>query len=96
MSSNYTVYYGSVVNPETLNTYERSLHSLVAVNPHGNIEWVLHDVADSMVQTTLLEQGCPDAEVVELKDGQFLMPGFVDTHTVCCSLESRKHELIYI
>ncbi|THU85654.1 guanine deaminase [Dendrothele bispora CBS 962.96] len=80
-SSTYTVYYGSLVTPKTLTSYDASLHALVAVNSHGVIDWVVYDVQDSLVQTTLLEKGCPDAEVVELKDGQFMMPGFVDTHT---------------
>jgi len=81
-SSSYTVFYGSLVNPETLTSYKTSLNTLVAVNSHGIIDWVVRDVSDALVQTTLLEKGCPDAEVVDLKGGQFMMPGFVDTHTV--------------
>lgn len=34
-----------------------------------------------MVQQALVEKGCADAEVVELRHGELLMPGFVDTHT---------------
>lgn len=80
-----TVYYGSLINPTTLTTYEATANCLIAVNAQGNIDWIVHDVKDSSVQETLLQKGLLDTDVaiVELREGQFIMPGFVDTHTVC-------------
>jgi len=34
------------------------------------------------VSSVLLEKGLKGAKVTQLKKGQFLSPGFVDTHTV--------------
>ncbi|KAJ3883679.1 Metallo-dependent hydrolase [Lentinula edodes] len=78
-----TVYYGSLINPTTLTTYEATASCLLAVNAQGNIDWIVHDVKDSSVQETLLQKGLldTDVEIVELREGQFIMPGFVDTHT---------------
>ncbi|KAF9265595.1 guanine deaminase [Marasmius fiardii PR-910] len=75
------VFYGSIINPESLTSYKTSSNSLLAVNSKGNIEWIAHDVQDSMVQETLLQHGCVDVEVLALKEGQFIMPGLIDTHT---------------
>lgn len=76
------VYYGSLINPTTLTSYEASPNCLIAVSSQGNIDWIVHDVIDSLVQETLLQKGSLDAEVTVLHPGQFLMPGFIDTHTV--------------
>ncbi|KAJ3786829.1 Metallo-dependent hydrolase [Lentinula aff. detonsa] len=78
-----TVYYGSLINPTTLTSYETITGCLIAVNAHGNIDWIIHDVKDSSIQETLLQKGLFDADVtiVPLQEGQFIMPGFVDTHT---------------
>ncbi|KAF5391284.1 hypothetical protein D9757_001998 [Collybiopsis confluens] len=76
-----TVYHGSLINPATPTAYEARQRSLLAVNSQGIIDWVVHNVESSLVQQTLLQRGCLDAQVVDLLDGQFLMPGFVDTHT---------------
>ncbi|ESK89865.1 guanine deaminase [Moniliophthora roreri MCA 2997] len=76
------VFYGSVINPESLTFYKASPNCLLAVNKHGNVEWIEHDVEDSMVQEVMLRNGCSgDEDVVVLKFGQFIMPGFIDTHT---------------
>ncbi|KAK1217416.1 hypothetical protein PQX77_019956 [Marasmius sp. AFHP31] len=75
------VFYGSVINPETLTSYKASSNTLLALSPQGNVEWIAHDIQDSMVQETLLQNGCIDAEVLALREGQFIIPGFIDTHT---------------
>ncbi|KAL0578677.1 hypothetical protein V5O48_003297 [Marasmius crinis-equi] len=75
------VFYGSVINPETLTSYKASSNALLAVNAQGIVEWIVHDVQDSLIQETLLQKGCIEVEVIPLKDGQFIIPGFIDTHT---------------
>ncbi|KAI5899576.1 guanine deaminase [Schizophyllum commune H4-8] len=74
-------YYGAVVNPQTLTESQLLPRCLLAVGDVGTIEWIVEDVEGSLVQETLAQKCCVDAEVTELRHGEFLMPGFVDTHT---------------
>lgn len=83
MSSRTTVFYGALVNPKSLTSYEALPNCLLAVSRTGAIEWVVKDVHGPMVEQVMAQKGCIDADVVELKRGEFIMPGFVDTHTVC-------------
>ncbi|KAJ7741578.1 Metallo-dependent hydrolase [Mycena maculata] len=75
------VYYGSVVNPVSLKSFKALGACLIAVSSTGNIDWIVEDVHDSMVQETMGAHGYLDVEVVCLQDGEFLIPGFIDTHT---------------
>ncbi|KAH7926630.1 Metallo-dependent hydrolase [Leucogyrophana mollusca] len=77
-----TIYYGSVINPKTLTDYDALPRCLIAVTATGNIDWIVEDVVDSMVQETIAQHGLTDDTcVVTLKPGEFIMPGFIDTHT---------------
>jgi imidazolonepropionase-like amidohydrolase len=41
------------------------------------------DIVDKrQLQKTLASKGLSDVNIVFLKDGEFIMPGFIDTHTV--------------
>ncbi|KAJ7173999.1 hypothetical protein C8R43DRAFT_976850 [Mycena crocata] len=75
------VYYGAVINPATLKSFKAHSACLLAVGPTGNIDWIVEDVVDSMVQETMAAHGYTDVDVVCLRDGEFIMPGFIDTHT---------------
>ncbi|KAJ7219426.1 Metallo-dependent hydrolase [Mycena pura] len=75
------VYYGSVVNPVNLGTFKALPSCLLAVGPTGNIDWIAEHVGDSMVQETMAAHGYVDVEVVCLREGEFIMPGLIDTHT---------------
>lgn len=77
------IFYGAVINPTSLTSYSASLHCLLAVNHAGNIDWIIDDVQPHNLQDTLASKGHVDVEVIALKDGEFLIPGFIDTHTVC-------------
>ena len=79
-----TVFYGAVIDPRTLSTYQASPNCLLSVSPSGDIDWLEDSVEDSEIQDTLLRHGCLDADLVILRQGEFIMPGFVDTHTVRC------------
>lgn len=81
MSGSTTVFYGAAVNPQTLTDYATLPRCLLAVGPSGNIDWIVDDVAPHELQDTLSQKGCLDVDIVELKEGEFLLPGFVDTHT---------------
>jgi len=76
-----TIYYGAVINPKTLSQYDALPNCILAVSPAGNIEWIVEDVVDSLVQETMSQKGCLEAEVISLKHGEFIIPGFIDTHT---------------
>ncbi|KAJ7172322.1 hypothetical protein C8R46DRAFT_1348764 [Mycena filopes] len=76
-----TVYYGSVINPMTLTSFNAHTRCLLAVGPTGAIDWIVEDVPDSMVQETMAAHGYMDVDVVCLRSGEFIMPGLCDTHT---------------
>lgn len=82
MSGNITLFYGAVINPQTLTSYDVLPRCLLAVGNTGNIDWMVEDVAPHDLQQVLAQHGCNDEYLVELKNGEFLLPGFVDTHTV--------------
>ncbi|KAJ7087886.1 Metallo-dependent hydrolase [Mycena epipterygia] len=75
------VYYGSVVNPVSLQSFT-ARRCLLAVGSTGNIDWIVEDVDDYMVQETMAAHGYIDVDVIPLRDGEFIMPGLIDTHTV--------------
>ncbi|KAK0463928.1 uncharacterized protein EV420DRAFT_1618767 [Desarmillaria tabescens] len=54
---------------------------LLAVGVTGCVEWLVEDVEDSLVQETLRQKGCRGNAVIPLKETEFIMPGFIDTHT---------------
>jgi guanine deaminase len=82
MSSSPTIYYGAVINPETLISYKALPRCLLSVGPLGNIDWIVEDVAEHTLQDTLAQKGCIDVDVTTLRTGEFIVPGFIDTHTV--------------
>lgn len=77
-----TIYHGAVINPRILTAYDALPNCLLAVSPAGEVEWIVEDVVDSMVQEIMSQKGCLEAEVISLKHGEFIIPGFIDTHTV--------------
>jgi guanine deaminase len=85
-SSLPTVYYGAVINPVSLTDYQAIPNCLLAVSPTGQIEWLEGNVVGSMVQETMAQKGWLEADVVLLKHGEFIIPGFIDTHTVSVAL----------
>lgn len=84
MSGTTTVFYGGVINPQSLTEYAALPRCLLAVGASGNIEWLVEDVPAHELESVLAQKGYStvDIDLVELKKGEFLMPGFVDTHTV--------------
>ena len=82
MSLHTNVLYGDLINPDTLTSLRICRKSLVAVGKLGSIDWIIEDVEASDIHKILSDRGCPDAGVVVLKPGEFIIPGFVDTHTV--------------
>ena len=92
----HTIYVGAVISPRTLTEYTRMPSAVVCVSKEtGLIEWIeqLHHQPKTFLQDVLEKHGIVDVkgiDVIELKRGEFLMPGFIDTHTV------RTFSLAYI
>jgi len=80
--SSPTIFYGAVVNPKTLIAYQALPRCLLAVGSSGTIDWLIDDVPEHRLHETLSKQGCSDARLITLHPGEFIMPGFIDTHTV--------------
>lgn len=76
-----TIYYGPVITPESLTEYKALPKCLLSVGPSGNIDWIVEHVPEHLLQDALAQKGFIDAEVNALKTGEFLVPGFIDTHT---------------
>ncbi|OCH93398.1 guanine deaminase [Obba rivulosa] len=94
-----TVFYGALISPTSLTTYLALPHALISVSPAGEIEWLEHDVPASQLQDVLARHGLlSDIEIVELRKGEFLIPGFIDTHTHAPQVPNmgsgQEHELL--
>jgi guanine deaminase len=76
------VFYGGVISP--LNTRSLSVlpHCLLCVDSAGNIARIIDNVDPHHVQQCLAMHGLVDAEFIALQDGEFIIPGFIDTHSV--------------
>ena len=77
-----SVYYGAIINPVSLTEYEIIPRCLLAVGLGGKIVFMLKDIACDLVQNTVAQQGLTDFHIISLKDGEFIIPGFIDTHNV--------------
>ena len=92
-----TIFYGPVINPVTLTSFKTLPHCLLSIDPSGKIEWMIDIVYEHQLQKTLASKALTDVKIVILKDGEFLMPGFIDTHTVTrCSLIVQDMEPDYL
>ena len=78
----YTIFYGPVINPVSLTSYSILPQCLLVVDPFGKIDFIMGYLEAHKLQETLASKGHSDVDVTILKDGEFLMPGFIDTHTV--------------
>ena len=83
-----SAYYGAVINPQERNPYEPISYnawprSLIAVSEDGRIVRVFPHVSESDITDILEREGLQNYDVVKFSPGEFIMPGFVDTHTVC-------------
>lgn len=78
------VFVGSIVTSKSITELQVIEHGILGVDASGVIAFV-EDLgkratdAAAYLQTRGWEQ---DTEVVQLEDGSFVCPGFIDTHTV--------------
>jgi hypothetical protein len=76
------VYYGTIVNPVNADTVDILIDALLAVDANGVIAWLEPNVPPSSLQDKLAHHGWLDQDLIELTRWEWLMPGFIDTHTV--------------
>jgi guanine deaminase len=81
-SETRTIFYGPLVNPESLSYFQAFPRCLIAVAASGQIDWIEEDVHESALLNVLAQHGSLDVPLVNLRHGEFILPGFVDTHTV--------------
>lgn len=83
-----TIYHGPVINPISLTAYTALPRCLIAVAHDGNILWIDDDVDPANLTDTIAHRGLQTYTLVHLKQGEFIMPGFIDTHIVRSFLPS--------
>ncbi|EJD05871.1 guanine deaminase [Fomitiporia mediterranea MF3/22] len=85
-----SVFYGAVINPQNLREYAILPRAVIALDPSGNIAWIEHDVAPNDMQDVINHRlsetyvpagNAAHVTITRLEDGEFILPGFVDTHT---------------
>ncbi|KAI0345335.1 Metallo-dependent hydrolase [Trametopsis cervina] len=97
-----TIFYGALISPNSLTSYAALPHAVLSVSKAtGVIDWLEEDVPASSLQDVLAKHGILDlseVELVELKEGEFLMPGLIDTHTHAPQVPNlgsgQEHELL--
>lgn len=95
------IFYGALVSPKSLTEYDAFPHAVVCVSKAGVIEWVEKDVPATELQHVIAKHGFTSIEavnLVDLKRGEFIMPGFIDTHTHAPQVPNigsgQEHELL--
>src|SRR3954451_9579526 len=76
------VFYGSFIRSLSLTNLEILQNTLLGVDFFGRIAFIEKNILDGKTLNDIISQwDFPEKEVVRLSKRQFLMPGFVDTHT---------------
>lgn len=74
--------HGPIVTPRTPHSATYLPNALIYID-HGIIKWIEEEVVgDSHMEDILGRQALQELNIFKLRKGEFLMPGFIDTHTV--------------
>lgn len=83
------LYYGPVIQSRTLLELDIWQSALIAVNPNGIIAWIESGpIVASLIQEISNQHGWDitdlgsSIQLIEGLEGEWIMPGFVDTHSV--------------
>lgn len=82
MTAGFSVFYGPLVSSIDPHSYKALPRALFSVDNVGFIAWLVEDVPAHELQNQLAAKGCSESELIALHSGEFIMPGFIDTHTV--------------
>jgi cytosine/adenosine deaminase-related metal-dependent hydrolase len=83
-ASSHKVYQTAFTHSVSLTELEHVPRALICVDSTGVIEWIEKDIGDEEVDKVLADHGMTDVEVIKIDQGG-LVPGLIDTHTVCLS-----------
>ncbi|CAB4392869.1 unnamed protein product [Rhizophagus irregularis] len=76
------VFYGTLIHSLSLANLEILQNTLLGVDISGKIAFLEKNVLDETTLNHIISQWeFPEQEVIRLSKRQFLMPGFIDTHT---------------
>ncbi|CAB5393731.1 unnamed protein product [Rhizophagus irregularis] len=76
------VFYGTLIHSLSLANLEILQNTLLGVDISGKIAFLEKNVLDEITLSHIISQWeFPEQEVIRLSKRQFLMPGFIDTHT---------------
>lgn len=80
------LFIGSYAHSISLTELDCVERAFIFVSAEGRIEWIEKDAAPERLQELATSRGLDlddsALEVIELEDGEFMCPGFIDTHTV--------------
>src|ERR1700734_3623570 len=62
-----TIFYGPVINPVSLTSFNTLPHCLLCIDPSGKIEWMIAIVYEHQLQKTLASKGFRDVKLLYLK-----------------------------
>ncbi|KAF8591635.1 Metallo-dependent hydrolase [Ramaria rubella] len=75
------IFYGALITPESPRSIKYLPRAMISVY-EGIIEWIEEDVAnDTRLDAILTARGVQEKNITRLQRGEFLLPGFIDTHT---------------
>jgi len=85
-----TVYHTAYTHSISLTELEHVSKALICVADTGTIEWIEKDVDAQGVEGVLADHGLriDDVGMVDIAEGG-LVPGLIDTHTVCLLLPKK-------
>ena len=79
---NTLIFHGALITTQSPFLIKYLPHALIYIQS-GIIQWIEEDVAnDAQLEEVLTARGLQESNVVKLQRSEFLLPGFVDTHTV--------------
>ena len=86
-----TVYHTAYTHSISLTELEHVPKALICVDKAGVIEWIEKEVGGDGVEGALADHGLriDDVEMVDIAEGG-LVPGLIDTHTVCLLLPKKR------
>ncbi|RIA99300.1 hypothetical protein C1645_747370 [Glomus cerebriforme] len=76
------VFYGTLIHSLSLTNLEILQNTLLGIDSSGKIAFIEKNVLDENTLNNIISQWeFPQQEVIRLSKRQFLLPGFIDTHT---------------
>ncbi|CAG8657024.1 2053_t:CDS:2, partial [Acaulospora morrowiae] len=75
------VFHGTLIHSLSLTKLEIILSALLGIDEFGKIAFVEKNLTDQNANSILNKWETAGAKIVRLSKRQFLIPGFVDTHT---------------